>query len=169
MNLRTAAFSTLRSRRFWRWQLAGALIYALPAAVRYATGNVVIPILNWPGFWIGMFIPGNLLEKMLVNAFFPGGAGAVTGEVFYSNYRGDVLPVRTKYLARLGGAMLQTAVWSAFQFAGYFLLIEGPGGSFNLFESAYVFPLNFTLAALSIFTPDAVNLASRAIAKLRTT
>lgn len=151
-----AAKHTLKSRRFWAWEIAGAIIYALPAAVRYATGVVALPILNFPGFWIDHIIPGNLLEKVLVNAFFPGGAGGIAGEVFVSSLQGKAVSGRAKYLARLGGALGQTAVWSAIQFAGYYLLISGPGGSYNLFESVFVFPINFVLAALSIFTPDVV-------------
>jgi hypothetical protein len=161
MNLLGAIRCTLKSRRFWKWQLAGAIIYAIPAAVRYATGIMALPILNWPGFWIGMLIPGNLLEKILVNAFFPGGAGGVAGEVFASNYQGKAVSGKAKYLARLGGALGETAAWSAFQFFGYYLLISGPAGSDNLFESVFVFPINFVLAALSIFTPDVVELASK--------
>jgi hypothetical protein len=158
MKLSGAIFATLRSRRFWVWELAGAVIYAIPVAIRYATGDVVIPILNFPGVWIYHLIPGNLLEKALVNAFFPGGAGGVAGEVFASSHRGEAVAGRRKYLARLGGALGQTAVWSAFQFLGYFLMISGPsgGGKGNLFESVFVFPINFVLASLSIFTPDVV-------------
>jgi hypothetical protein len=167
MNLLGAIRCTLRSRRFWVWQLAGAIIYALPAAARYATGIVALPILNFPGYWIGMVIPGNMLEKVLVNAFFPGGAGGVAGEVFASNYQGKPVSDGTKYLARLGGALGETAVWSAFQYFGYLLLIGGPGGSQNLFESVYVFPINFVLAALSIFTPDVVNLAHKGFKRIR--
>lgn len=159
--------ATLKSRRFWRWQAGGAVIYAIPAAIRYATGTVALPILNFPGFWIGHIIPGNMLEKVLVNAFFPGGAGGVAGEIFLSNYRGNAVSGRAKYLARLAGALSETAVWSAIQFGGYYLLISGPGGSYNLFESVFVFPINFILAALSIFTPDVVNLAARGIARMR--
>jgi len=160
MKLSSALVATLRSRRFWVWELAGAVIYAIPAAIRYATGEVEIPILNFPGFWIGHLIPGNFLEKVLVNAFFPGGAGGVAGEIFANHRRGEPVAGRGKYLARLGGALGQTAVWSLFQFFGYFLLIRGPSGESgtNLFESVFVFPINFVLAALSIFTPDVVNL-----------
>ena len=169
MKLSKAIIATLRSRRFWVWELGGAVIYAIPVAMRYLTGDVVIPILNFPGFWIGHLIPGNLLEKVLVNAFFPGGAGGVAGEVFASNRRGTAVAGRRKYWARLGGALGQTAVWSAFQFLGYFLLILGPNrteGS-NLFESVFVFPINFVLAALSIFTPDVVNFVKQGIKKIR--
>jgi hypothetical protein len=115
--------------------------------------------LNFPGFWIDHLIPGNLLEKVLVNAFFPGGAGGVAGEILVSNRRERPLTRRAKYLARLGGALGQTAVWSLFQFFGYFLLISGPSGGrgTNLFESVFVFPINFVLAALSIFTLDVLN------------
>ncbi len=167
MDLLSAVCSTLKSRRFWKWQIAGAVLYAIPAAIRYVTGEVVIPLFNFPGFWIGHVIPGNMLEKVLINAFFPGGAGAVAGEVFVNSYRGKALSRRAKYLARLGGALGQTAVWSAIQFSGYYLLISGPGGSGNLFESVFVFPINFVLAAFSIFTPDVVNLAERGINKLK--
>jgi hypothetical protein len=166
MNLRRASVCTLRSKRFWVWEVGGAILYSMPVAIRYVTGDVAIPILNFPGFWIGHIIPGNLLEKVLVNAFFPGGAGGVAGEVLASNYRGEAVAGRTKYLARLGGALGQTAVWSAFQFLGYFLMIRGPHGSGNLFESAFVFPINFVLAALSIFTPDVVNFAKQGIKKI---
>jgi hypothetical protein len=160
MMFRRAIVATLRSKRFWIWELAGAVIYAIPAAIRYGTGTVEIPILNFPGFWIDHLIPGNLLEKVLVNAFFPGGAGGVAGEIYASTRRDEPLKGRAKYLARLGGALGQTAAWSLFQFFGYFLLISGPSGEpgTNLFESVFVFPINFVLAALSIFTPDVVNL-----------
>jgi hypothetical protein len=166
MNLRRAIVCMLRSKRFWVWEVGGAIFYSIPVAIRYATGDVAIPILNFPGFWIGHIIPGNLLEKVLVNAFFPGGAGGIAGEVLASNYRGEAVAGRTKYLARLGGALGQTAVWSAFQFWGYFLMISGPHGGGNLFESVFVFPINFVLAALSIFTPDVVNFAKQGIKKI---
>jgi hypothetical protein len=159
MNLRRAILCTLRSKRFWVWEVVGAVLYSIPVAFRYATGAVAIPILNFPGFWIDYIIPGNLLEKVLVNAFFPGGAGGVAGEVLASNYRGEALAGRAKYIARLGGALGQTAAWSAIQFFGYFLRIRGPHGGGNLFESVFSFPINFVLAALSIFTPDVVYFA----------
>src|SRR4030066_58960 len=92
MKLGEAFARTLRSRRFWVWQIGGAVIYAIPATIRYATGDVVIPLL-------------------------------------------------------------------VFQFFGYFLLIPGPHGGGNLFESIHVFPINFVLASLSIFPPDVVYFA----------
>jgi hypothetical protein len=155
MSLRGAVTATLRSRRFWLWQIAGVIIYALPAAYRFATKSIAIPILNFPGFWIGYYIPGNFLEKLLVNSFFPGGAGGVAGEVFFGNYSGAPSTRRSKYIRRLTGAFLETGAWSAFQFIGYLFVIKGPYGS-NLFEYAGVFPINFTLAAISVFTPDFV-------------
>jgi hypothetical protein len=167
MNLLNAIRCTLKNRRFWKWQAAGAVIYLLPAAARYATGEDALGILNFPGFWIGMVIPGNLLEKILVNAFFPGGAGAVAGEVFANNYKDKKLTDGAMYLARLSGAMLETIAWSSIQFFGYFLLISGPAGTENLFESVYVFPINFVIATLSIFTPTVVGFVDRGIKKLR--
>jgi hypothetical protein len=164
MNLPTAIKATLRSKRFWIWQISGAIIYAIPVAIRFATKNMDIPILNFPGFWIGHFIPGNFLEKLLVNTFFPGGAGGVAGETLVNNYKGEAVKGKTKYLARLGGALLQTAAWSAFQYWGYSLSIIGPFGG-NIFEHALVFPINFTLAAFSIFTPDVVNFAKSKLIK----
>jgi hypothetical protein len=156
MRLADAFIAMLRSRRFWLWELGGAVIYALPVLVRYATGSNEIPVLNFPGFWIDHLIPGNMLEKILVNAFFPGGAGAVAGVIFVGFYGSKVLAGRQLYLARLGGALAQTTLWSLFQFLGYFLMISGPGGGWNLFESVFVFPINFVLGSLSIFTPDVV-------------
>lgn len=162
MKLNSAAKITLRSRRFWVWQLWGIIVYAIPVVIRFATGSVEIPILNFPGFWIGHYIPGNMLEKILVNAFFPGGAGGVAGELFVSNYKGRILVGKAKYLSRLGGALLQTGLWSAFQLWGFSLMILGPwsigSGWGNIFEHYLVFPFNFTLAAFSIFTPDVINL-----------
>ena len=168
MGLLGAVTATLRSREFWIWQLAGVIIYALPVVYRFLMGKVEIPFLNFPGFWIGHYIPGNLLEKVLVNAFFPGGAGGVAAEVLVNNYRGAVVQGKTKYLSRLGGALLQTGVWSAFQLWGFSLMILGPwsaGGFGNIFEHYTVFPFNFTLAAFSIFTPDVVNFVKSVLVK----
>jgi len=164
MTLRGAVTATLRSRRFWLWQIAGAIIYAIPVAYRFATKSVAIPFLNFPGFWIGYYIPGNFLEKLLVNSFFPGGAGGVAGEVFFEGYSGAPLTRRSKYFRRLVGAFIETGAWSAFQFIGYLLIIIGPYGS-NLFEFAGVFPINFTLAALSIFTPDVLGYVKTRLTK----
>jgi hypothetical protein len=165
MNLLRAVLETFRSRRVWIWQIAGIIIYLIPVGIRFATRSVAIPILNFPGFRIDHIIPGNFLEKLLVNAFFPGGAGGVTGEVFVTRIKGSALKRKTKYLSRFVGALGQTAVWSAFQYWGYSLMISGPYGS-NLFEHAIVFPINFTLAALSIFTPDFLNFMRRKLAGL---
>ncbi len=161
MKLLRAIGATLRSERFWVWQISGAIIYGIPATIRFATGNVQLPILSLletPA--IDHYVPANLVEKILVNAFFPGGAGGVAGEVLVSNYNRDAVKGKAKYLPRLGGALLQTAAWSAFQYWGYSLMILGPwsigGGWGNIFEYWMVFPLNFALAAFSIFTPDVV-------------
>ena len=165
MSFLNAAKATLKSRRFWLWLTAGAIIYLVPAAIRFATGKVEIPILNFPGFWITYFIPGNMLEKVLVNAFFPGGAGAIAGEIFVSNYKNQLVKGKTKYYARLSGALVLTAVWSTFQFWGYSLMIAMSYGG-NLFESYFVFPINFILAALSIFTPNIVYFIKSAVTKI---
>ena len=167
MKLISAIGATLRSERFWTWEIGGSVIYAIPVLIRYGTGSNEIPILNFPGFWIGHLIPGNMLEKILVNAFFPGGAGGVAGEVFVTHQREKEITGRLKYLARLCGALGQTSAWSLFQFFGYFLMIPGPGEGWNLFESVFVFPINFVLAALSIFTPDVLNFAKLRIRKIR--
>ncbi|MGE5574909.1 MAG: hypothetical protein ACM3UL_02125 [Ignavibacteria bacterium] len=151
-----ALASTLRSRRFWLWQIGGALIYSVPATIRLATGNIHLPILSaFMPPWRTPFVPGNIVEKVLVNAFFPGGAGAVAGEVFHTKHTSHQLSRKQKYLARLGGALIETSVWSLIQFVGYVQNINGSYGG-NLFESPYVFPLNFTFAALAIFTPDVI-------------
>ncbi len=167
MSLIRAIVKTLRSKRFWLWQVSGAIIYLIPVTIRFFSGEVIIPFLNIPGFWIGHFIPGNFLEKLLVNAFFPGGAGGIAGEIFVSKYKGILIENQTKYQARLGGALLQTVFWAAFQYWGYSLLILGPWSSGttggNVFEHAVVFPINFVLASISIFTPDVLNFFKRKI------
>ena len=151
-----AIVNTLRNRRFWVWQLGGALIYATPATIRLATGSIHLPILSmFMPSWVTPFVPGNIVEKVLVNAFFPGGAGAIAGEILYTNLQSEAFSRKQKYLARLGGAWLWTAGWSLFQFWGYMQNINGSYGD-NLFESPFVFPLNFLLASLSIFTPTIV-------------
>jgi hypothetical protein len=168
MRLFSAVKATLKSKRFWLWQISGAIIYAIPVVIRFATNRVDIPILNFPGSWIGHFIPGNFLEKVIVNAFFPGGAGGVGGEIFVASYKCEAIKGETKYFSRLGGALFQTAVWSVFQFWGFSLLITVPWGGHgggNLFEHAVVFPINFVLAAFSIFTPDVVNFLKSFLAK----
>jgi hypothetical protein len=156
MYLRAVA-NTLKSRRFWIWQLGSTLIYSIPATIRIATGNIHLPILSmFMVPWVTPYVPGNIVEKVLVNAFFPGGAGAVAGEIFYSKVHSENLSGRQKHLTRLGGAWLWTAGWSLFQFWGYIQNVNGSYGG-NLFESPLVFPLNFLLASLAIFTPDVVS------------
>ena len=131
----------------------------MPAAIRLATGRVYLPVLSlFEVPWIGHFIPGNLVEKILVNAFFPGAAGAVAGEILYSNIHGSAFSKRQKYLARLEGALFWAAAWSLFQFWGNLQNIAGPWGG-NIFEYPMVYPLNFLLASLSIFTPTIIGFA----------
>src|SRR5208283_652573 len=143
----------LRNRRFWVWGICGAVIYAVPAAIRIATGSATLPVLSLVSTpWIGMYVPANLFEKILVNAFFPGGAGAVAGEVFFSSAKSKILVGREMYVARLYGALLAVAVWSLIQLLGGILNIAGSWGG-SLFEYPSVFPLNFLLASFSIFTP----------------
>lgn len=157
MSFRFAAFATLKDKRFWTWMIAGCIIYLIPAATRYATGSIIIPFLNWPGYWIDHFIPGNFSEKILVNAFFPGGAGAIAGEVFAGYYLKQAMTTKNKYLARLAGAIVFVSAWSLFQLWGYSLSIYmsfSPAS--NLFESYFVFPINYLIAAFSIFTPTIV-------------
>lgn len=154
-----AISSTLRSRRFWVWQVGGVIIYAVPVLIRLATGNVLLPGLSLLAVpWIDHYVPGNLVEKVLVNAFFPGGAGAVAGEILYKNAHGETFTRKQKYLARLSGALLWTVGWSLFQLWGNMQNIMGSYGG-NLFEYPMVFPLNFLLASLSIFTPDVLGFA----------
>jgi hypothetical protein len=153
----TAVKSLLRSRRFWILQLGSVFIYSIPATIRITTGNIHLPILSmFMVPWVTPYVPGNIVEKILVNAFFPGGAGAVAGEIFFSKVHSLDLNIRQKYLARLAGAWLWVAGWSLFQFWGYLQNVNGTYGD-NLFESPLVFPLNFLLASLAIFTPDVVS------------
>src|SRR3972149_2847846 len=112
MSWRMAIASTLRSRGFWGWQVAGAVIYGIPAAIRFATGSVYLPVLSWFATpWIDHYVPGNVVEKVLVQAFFPGGAGAVAGEVLVVNRDGKALAGRRKYVARLAGALSWASAW----------------------------------------------------------
>jgi hypothetical protein len=156
MNLRAITF-LLKSKRFWIWTVGGVVIYAVPALIRFATGNVYVPVLGWfETPWIGHYVPGNLVEKIFVNAFFPGGAGAVAGEIFFAEAYGKSFEGKQKYLARLGGALLATGAWSLFQLWGNMQNISGSWGG-NVFEYPMVYPLNFLLASLSIFTPGVVD------------
>jgi hypothetical protein len=168
MNIRFALAATLKSKRFWTWTIAGIIIYLIPVAIRYATGSIIIPFLNWPGYWIDHFIPGNLSEKMLVNMFFPGATGAIAGEVFAEYKLKRFLTIKRKYLSRFTGAMLFVSAWSLFQYGGYQLAIYMPfsPGS-NLFESYFVFPLNYAIAACSIFTPTIIYSIKNLVQKIK--
>ena len=160
----SAIVSTLKNRRFWVWQIAGVIIYGVPVVIRLVTGNVLLPVLSLFAVpWIDHYVPGNLVEKVLVNAFFPGGAGAVAGEILYTNVHGETFTRRQKYFARLSGALLQTSAWSLFQLWGNMQNVMGSYGG-NLFEYPMVFPLNFLLASFSIFTPDVVRFAKTKLA-----
>jgi hypothetical protein len=166
MRWRNAVWSTLRCKRFWLWQIAGAAIYSIPFLVRVFTGESELPILSLFAIpWIGHAIPPNLVEKILIQAFFPGGAGAVAGEIFISNHDGKALLGRRKYNARLFGALLWVSVWSLFQFLGNIQRIIGPYGG-NLFEYPTVYPLNFAIATFAIFTPDVLGLLKKGFMKL---
>ena len=152
----SAVAKMLRNRRFWLWQIAGVIIYSVPAMIRLATGSVIIPVLSLVTTpWVGHFIPGNVVEKIIVNAFFPGGAGAIAGEIFFLTVQGSFAIKSQKYRARLIGAMVWTSAWSLFQLWGNMQNIAGSWGG-NLFEYPFVYPLNFLIAAFSIFTPDLV-------------
>lgn len=145
--------------------MVGAVIYGIPVAIRVVTGNVYLPVLSLLATpWIDHYVPGNLIEKILVQAFFPGGAGGVAGEIIVANH--DVKPPtgRRIYIARLSGALLWTGAWSLFQLWGN---MQNIIGSFqgNLFEYPMVFPLNFLIASFSIFTPDVLGFLKREITK----
>jgi len=86
-----------------------------------------------------------LSKKFLINAFFPGGAGGVAGEVFVSNYRGKAVKGKAKYTARLSGALAQTALWSAIQ---YLWLYSNDNWSFRRkhLRTMVRFPLQFLLS-----------------------
>lgn len=158
---------TLHSRRFWIWQLGGATIYAIPVAIRLVTGNVVLPVLGLlKNPWIDHFVPANMAEKILVNGFFPGAAGAVAGEIFFTTKKCDAeVSGRRKYGYRLAGAMVYVSLWSLFQLVGYYANITATYGS-NLFEYPGVYPVNFLLAAGSIFTPTIVGFLKTCLTKL---
>jgi hypothetical protein len=158
-----ALVNLLSSKRFWAWQIGGAVIYAIPVLVRLATGNVILPVLSWFATpWVDHYIPGNLVEKILINAFFPGASGAVAGEIYYVNIH-ETVTRKQKYLSRLAGALLWTGLWSLFQLWGNLQNIMGNYGG-NLFEYPMVFPLNFLIASLSIFTPTIIGVIKNKLA-----
>lgn len=152
-----ALANTLSSKRFWAWQIGGAIIYLIPALIRLTSGNVALPVLSlFEIQWIGHWIPGNLVEKILINAFFPGAAGAMAGEIFLSNIKGSAQNSKEKHLRRLTGALLWVTTWTLFQWWGNLQSIIASYGG-NLFEYPSVYPLNFALASMSIFTPDIID------------
>jgi hypothetical protein len=58
--------------------------------------------------------------------------------------------------------------WSAFQYWGYTLSIYMSfSPSSNLFESYFVFPINFVLASMSIFTPTIMYFLKNKISKIK--
>lgn len=167
MRFTFSLINTFKSKRFWTWTAVGIIIYLIPVTIRYATGSIIIPFLNWPGYWIDHFIPGNMSEKILVNMFFPGATGAVTGEIFTEHYYKKPLTTKTKYLSRLAGAILFVTIWSLFQYIGYQLAIYmyfSPES--NLFESYFVYPINYIIATCSIITPTIIDYIKKLIKKL---
>ncbi len=151
-----AAYETLKSKRFWKWELGSLGLYLIPASYRHFTGNITLPILN-PSFNSpSPYIPNNPLGKFVVNAFFPGGAGGVGGEELYKNYTSRKLTRKEKYLSRLFGALTQTGIFTSFQYVGHGLNWIGSWGG-NWFEAPEWYPFNFLLASASVFTPDVVN------------
>ena len=163
-----ALSGTLRCRRFWVWQIVGAAVYAIPVVVRILTGNVLLPILSWLATpEIYHYVPGNLVEKVLVQAFFPGGAGGVAGEVLVANRDRKAIVGRRKYVARFVGAMVWVGAWSLFQLWGNLQSIFVVGSNQgNLFEYPSVYPLNFVIAAFAIFTPDVLGLLRKGAVKI---
>ncbi|MEM5805514.1 MAG: hypothetical protein QW156_03320 [Candidatus Aenigmatarchaeota archaeon] len=162
MKLKDALYETIKSKRVWKWELGSTILYGIPAAIHFIRRDPLIPILNAPYWSPSPYIPSNLVEKIIVNAFFPGGAGGVVGETFFSKYKGKKLTGKTKYLGRLTGALLQYAGWTAFQYIGYLQRIIGPHGE-NIFEPPEILPFNLLLATASIFTPDVVEYAKSKI------
>jgi len=165
MKLTSMIYETLKSKRVWKWEFGSATLYAIPAAIRFIMKNPYIPILNFPDSSPSPYIPSNLGEKFLVNPFFPGGAGGIAGEVFFSKYKGENLKGKAKYLSRLIGALAQYGAWTTFQYIGYLQRIIGPHGA-NIFDSPEVLLFNLLPAILSIFTPDVVNFAESKIEAL---
>jgi hypothetical protein len=159
--------ATIHSRRFWTWQILGIVIYAIPVTIRLVTGNVVLPILGLLQTpWIDHMVPANLVEKILVNGFFPGAAGAIAGEIYFTKKSGEPKTKRRLYGTRLAGALFYVALFSLFQLVGYLINYTASYGS-NLFEYPGVYPLNFLLASLSIFTPTIIGYLGTQASKLK--
>jgi hypothetical protein len=159
--------ATIRSRRFWTWQILGVAIYAIPVIIRLVTGNVVLPILGLLQTpWIDHMVPANLVEKILVNGFFPGAAGAIAGEIYFTHKSGEPKTKRRLYGTRLAGALFYVALFSLFQLFGYLINYTASYGS-NLFEYPGVYPLNTLLASLAIFTPTIISYIRTQVSKLR--
>lgn len=163
-----ALAETLKSKRFWKWQILGIIIYGIPVIIRIVTGNVVLPILGLLETpWIDHMVPANLVEKILVNGFFPGAAGAIAGEIYFKAKTGvGPRSIRRLYSTRLAGALFYVTLFSIFQLFGYLINYTASYGS-NLFEYPGVYPLNFLLASLSIFTPTIVGYIASKASKLR--
>ncbi|MBI4010450.1 MAG: hypothetical protein HY361_04685 [Candidatus Aenigmarchaeota archaeon] len=164
MRVLNAISEAVKSKRIWAWELGSFVLHVAPALVRFATKNPVIPILNEPGYSIAGS-PPNLVEHLITNPFFPGGAGAVVGETLVSNYTGRKLAGKSKYLARLGGALLQYGVWTGIQYLGYLQDKIGPHGE-NIFDPPEKIPYTLGLTVLSVFTPDVVDYANKGIQSL---
>jgi hypothetical protein len=61
-----AITNLFKSKRFWVWQIGGAIIYALPVLIRVATGNVLLPGLSLRSF---QEEPEQLQEKSYTRTF----------------------------------------------------------------------------------------------------
>jgi hypothetical protein len=149
-----ALYETVKDPGVLKWELGSTALYATPATIRFITKNPVIPVLNFPGSSPSPYLPPNLVEKLVVNSFFPGGAGGVAGEIFFSKYMNKPLHGKAKYLSRLTGSLTQYVGWTSIQYLGYLQNIIGPHGE-NIFEPPEItLGFNLLMAAASIFTPD---------------
>lgn len=143
------------------WLVGGVSVYAAPALFRAVTKITEI----FPHFYeLPWYLPPNIIEKGIVNSFFPGAtASVVIGDTKWKPYRSFIkslskkigLEKYEKFVGRFTGAAIGTTLWTAFQAAGYVQDYLWPHGG-NAFEDPSVYPFNIAIGLASTLVPYGV-------------
>ena len=146
--------------------MCGAVIYAVPAAIRIATGSVILPVLSFVRRrGLACSFLGTWLRRFWLTLFSQVVRVLLLVKSFFQVPNLKSLWDEKCMLPDCMGLCSAVAVSSLIQLSGGILGIAGSWGG-NLFEYPSVFPLNFLLASLSIFTPTILSFFKNKIAGL---
>lgn len=134
-----------QSRRLFKWEVVGAAAYAIPIAIRSITKQAYIGLPTIESYNVfGMLTPTNLVEKAIINSLYPGGAGAVAGEILIPKILRRELGSMGLHLTRMVGAGLQTLGHTLIQYYLNNQRFLWPHGEPP--ETSGIYPFNFLWA-----------------------